>query len=229
MRENLTEIVFILDRSGSMSGLESDTIGGFNSMIAKQQKEEGEAIVSTVLFDDETDVIHDRVAIGDVKKLTEEDYYVRGCTALLDAVGGAIHHIGNVHKYAREEDRPAKTLFVITTDGLENASRHYSFKDVKKLIKRQQEKYNWEFLFLGANIDAIEVAGNMGISKDRAANYNCDEAGTALNYQVLEAAVTRVRKCKAADMAMTFAGGAWKADIDRDYEERGKKNGRRAK
>ncbi|SDV99245.1 hypothetical protein SAMN04487759_10143 [Kandleria vitulina] len=229
MKENLTEIVFILDRSGSMSGLESDTIGGFNSMIAKQQKEEGEAIVSTVLFDDETDVIHDRVAIGDVKKLTEEDYYVRGCTALLDAVGGAIHHIGNVHKYAREEDRPAKTLFVITTDGLENASRHYSFKDVKKLIKRQQEKYNWEFLFLGANIDAIEVAGNMGISRDRAANYNCDEIGTALNYQVLEAAVTRVRKCKAADMAMTFAGGAWKADIDRDYEKRGKKNGRRAK
>lgn len=229
MRENLTEIVFILDRSGSMSGLESDTIGGFNSMIAKQQKEEGEAIVSTVLFDDETDVIHDRVAIGDVKKLTEEDYYVRGCTALLDAVGGAIHHIGNVHKYAREEDRPAKTLFVITTDGLENASRHYSFKDVKKLIKRQQEKYNWEFLFLGANIDAIEVAGNMGISRDRAANYNCDEVGTALNYQVLEAAVTRVRKCKAADLAMTFAGGAWKADIDRDYEKRGKKNGRRAK
>lgn len=229
MRENLTEIVFILDRSGSMSGLESDTIGGFNSMIAKQQKEEGEAIVSTVLFDDETDVIHDRVAIGEVKKLTEEDYYVRGCTALLDAVGGAIHHIGNVHKYAREEDRPAKTLFVITTDGLENASRHYSFKDVKKLINRQQEKYNWEFLFLGANIDAIEVAGNMGISRDRAANYNCDEIGTALNYQVLEAAVTRVRKCKAADMAMTFAGGAWKADIDRDYEKRGKKNGRRAK
>ena len=229
MRENLTEIVFILDRSGSMSGLESDTIGGFNSMIAKQQKEEGEAIVSTVLFDDETDVIHDRVAIDEVKKLTEEDYYVRGCTALLDAVGGAIHHIGNVHKYAREEDRPAKTLFVITTDGLENASRQYSFKDVKKLIKRQQEKYNWEFLFLGANIDAIEVAGNMGISRDRAANYNCDEVGTALNYQVLEAAVTRVRKCKAADMAMTFAGGAWKADIDRDYEKRGKKNGRRAK
>lgn len=147
MRENLTEIVFILDRSGSMSGLESDTIGGFNSMIAKQQKEEGEAIVSTVLFDDETEVIHDRVPIGKVKKLTEEDYYVRGCTALLDAVGGAIHHIGNVHKYARDEDRPAKTLFVITTDGLENASSHYSFKDVKKLIKRQKEKYNWAMSF----------------------------------------------------------------------------------
>jgi len=227
MRENLTEVVFILDRSGSMSGLESDTIGGFNSMIAKQQKEEGEAIISTVLFDDEIDVIHDRVAIGDVKKLTEEDYYVRGCTALLDAVGGAIHHIGNVHKYAREEDRPAKTLFVITTDGLENASKHYSFKDVKRLIERQHEKYNWEFLFLGANIDAIEVAGNMGISKDRAANYNCDEEGTVLHYQVLEAAVSRVRKCKAADMAMAFSGGEWKADIDRDYERRGKKNRRR--
>ena len=229
MRENLTEVVFILDRSGSMSGLESDTIGGFNSMIAKQQKEEGEAIVSTVLFDDVTDVIHDRVAIGDVHKLTEEDYYVRGCTALLDAVGGAIHHIGNVHKYARDEDRPAKTLFVITTDGYENASKYYSFKDIKRMIKRQHEKYNWEFLFLGANIDAIEVAGNMGISRDRAANYNCDEEGTALNYQVLEAAVTRVRQCKVADMAMTFTGGAWKADIDRDFENRGQKNGRGTK
>lgn len=229
MRENLTEIVFILDRSGSMGGLESDTIGGFNSMIAKQQQEEGEAVVSTVLFDDKTDVIHDRVPIGDVKKLTEEDYYVRGCTALLDAVGGAIHHIGNIHKYARDEDRPVKTLFVITTDGLENTSRHYSFEDVKKLIKRQQEKYHWEFLFLGANMDAIEVAGNMGISRDRAANFHCDEVGTALNYQVLEAAVTRVRKCKAADIAMTFAGGAWKADIDRDYEKRSRKNGGRAK
>ncbi len=230
MRENLTELVFILDRSGSMSGLESDTIGGFNSMIVKQQKEEGEAVVSTVLFDDVTDVIHDRVSISDVKKLTEDDYFVRGCTALLDAVGGAIHHIGNVHKYDREEDRPAKTLFVITTDGLENASKNYSFKDVKRMIERQKEKYNWEFLFLGANIDAIEVAGNMGISRDRAANYNCDEEGTALNYKVLEAAVTRVRQCRnSADMSVAFAGGAWKADIDRDYEKRGKKNGSRAK
>ena len=227
MRENLTELVFILDRSGSMSGLESDTIGGFNSMIKKQQKEEGEAIVSTVLFDDLTDVIHDRVPIKDVKKLTEEDYFVRGCTALLDAVGEAIHHIGNVHKYAREEDRPGKTLFVITTDGLENASKNYSFKDVKKMIERQKEKYNWEFLFLGANIDAIEVAGNMGISRDRAANYICDEEGMELNYQVLESAVTRARKCKSGSaMAKAFTGGAWKADIDRDYEERGKKKGR---
>ena len=220
MRENLTELVFILDRSGSMSGLESDTIGGFNSMIKKQKKEEGEALVSTVLFDDVSEVIHDRVKVSDVKKMTEDDYYVRGCTALLDAVGGAIHHIGNVQKYAREEDRPAKTLFVITTDGLENASRHYSFKDVKKMIERQKEKYNWEFLFLGANIDAIEVAGNMGISKDRAANFHCDSVGTALNYEVLEQAVSRVRRCKAPQMAAAFAGGAWKARIDEDYEER---------
>ncbi len=226
MRENLTELVFILDRSGSMGGLESDTIGGFNSMIAKQQKEEGEAVVSTVLFDDRCDVIHDRVPIGDVKKLTEDDYFVRGCTALLDAVGGAIHHIGNVHKYAREEDRPAKTLFIITTDGLENASKEYTFKDVKKMISRQQEKYNWEFLFLGANIDAIEVAGNMGISRDRAANYNCDSAGTALNYEVLERTVARVRKCKSAELKAAFAGGAWKADIDCDYEARNNKGKR---
>lgn len=228
MKENLTELVFIIDRSGSMSGLETDTIGGFNSMIRKQQKETGEAVVSTVLFDDVSEVIHDRVKIADVKQMTEEDYYVRGCTALLDAVGGAIHHIGNVHKYARDEDWPAKTLFVITTDGLENASRNYSFADVKSMIERQKEKYGWEFLFLGANIDAIEVAGNMGICKDRAANYNCDEAGTALNFEVLEAAVSRVRKCKAADMPMAFAGGAWKKDIDRDFEKRSKTKGRKA-
>jgi len=224
MRENLTELVFILDRSGSMAELESDTIGGFNAMIEKQQKEAGEVFVSTVLFDDETEVIHDRAPIGNVKKLTEADYYVRGCTALLDAVGGAIRHIANVHKYARDEDRPAKTLFVITTDGLENASRKYSFTDVKKLIQSQQEKYHWEFLFLGANIDAIEVAGNMGIKRDRAANYHCDEVGTALNYRVIDEAVTRIRECKVSDMETMFVGGAWKADIDRDFEKRGEKH-----
>ena len=222
MRENLTELVFILDRSGSMSGLESDTIGGFNSLIAKQQKEDGEAVVSTVLFDDVCDVIHDRTSIRDVRKLTDREYYVRGCTALLDAVGGAIHHIGNVHKYAREEDRPAKTLFVITTDGLENASRNYTYKDVKQMIEHQKEKYHWEFLFLGANMDAVEVAGNLGISRDRTANYNCDAAGTALNYEVLEEAVSRVRSCPAAAMGQTFAGGAWKARIDQDYAKRSK-------
>ena len=220
MRENLTELVFILDRSGSMSGLESDTIGGFNSMIQKQQKEEGEAFVSTVLFDDVSEVIHDRAPIGKVEKLTDKDYYVRGCTALLDAVGSAIHHIGNVQKYARKEDRPSKTLFVITTDGLENASRRYQFKDVKKMIERQKKKYNWEFLFLGANIDAIEVAGHMGISADRAANYHCDETGTALNYQVLEQAVSNVRKTSSKGFHAALAGGAWKARIDEDYADR---------
>ena len=154
-----------------MSGLEADTIGGFNSLITKQQKEEGEAIVSTVLFDDQTEVIHDRVKIEKVEKMTDKDYYVRGCTALLDAIGGAIHHIGNVHKYAREEDRPAKTLFVITTDGMENASRKYTLNKVKTMIEHQKEKYNWEFLFLGANIDAIEVAGKMGIAASHAVNF----------------------------------------------------------
>ena len=223
MNENLTELVFILDRSGSMGGLESDTIGGFNSMISKQQKEDGEAVVSTVLFDDKCEVIHDRVKIADVKGMTEDDYYVRGCTALLDAVGGAIHHIGNVHKYAREEDRPAKTLFIITTDGLENASKRYSFKDVKQMIERQKEKFHWEFIFLGANIDAIEVAGNMGISRDRAANYNCDSEGTALNFECLEAAVTRVRKCKSSEVNAALAGGEWKAAIDEDFEKRGRR------
>lgn len=221
MKENLTELVFILDRSGSMSGLESDTIGGFNSMIKKQQKEEGEAYVSTVLFDDKCEVLHDRKKISKIKKMTEKDYYVRGCTALLDAVGGAIEHIGNIHKYAREEDRPSKTLFIITTDGLENASKRYSFEDVKRMIERQKEKYHWEFLFLGANIDAIEVAGNMGIRPDRAANFVCDSAGTAVNYSVLDKAISRVRKCKSsAEVACAFTGGAWKAEIDEDFENR---------
>mgnify|MGYP000620634932 CR=1 FL=1 len=191
--------------------------------MEKQKKTGEKALVSTVLFDNECEVLHDRVEIDKVRKMTEEEYFVRGCTALLDAVGGAIHHIGNVHKYAREEDRPAKTLFVITTDGLENASRKYSFSKLKKLIREQQEKYHWEFLFLGANIDAIEVAGNMGIKRDRAANYHCDEMGTALNYRVIDEAVTRIRECKVSDMEKIFVGGAWKADIDRDFEKRGGK------
>ena len=221
MRENLTELVFILDKSGSMAGLESDTIGGFNSLIAKQQKEEGEAYVSTVLFSDQSCVIHDRQPIENIGKMTENEYTVGGCTALLDAVGGAIHHIGNIHKYAREEDRPGKTLFVITTDGLENASRQYTIDKVKQLIERQKEKYHWEFLFLGANIDAVEVAGHMGISRDRTANYCADSTGTALNYTVLEQAVSSVRRSKnSGEMAMAFDGGAWKKDIDRDYEHR---------
>lgn len=150
----MTELVFILDRSGSMSGLEADTIGGFNSMIARQKKKAGEALVSTVLFDYESVVIHDRLPLSEVPPLTEKEYFTRGCTALLDAVGGAIHHIGNIHKYARREDMPEKTMFIITTDGYENASRRYDYEMVRRMIERQKEEYGWEFLFLGANIDA---------------------------------------------------------------------------
>ena len=171
MKKNLTELVLILDRSGSMSGLEADTIGGFNSMIEKQKKADGEAFVSTVLFDDKTDVIYDRVPLDKVEPMTDRQYYVRGCTALLDAVGGAIHHIGNVHKYAREEDVPEKTIFVITTDGQENASRRYTYDKVRRMIERQKEVYHWEFIFLGANIDAAAEAARFGIDSHHAARY----------------------------------------------------------
>ena len=164
MKKALTEIVFILDRSGSMSGLESDTIGGFNALISKQKKEDGQALVSTVLFDDRSEVLHDRVPLERIEKMTDKDYYVRGCTALLDAIGGAIHHIGNVHKYAREEDRPERTLFIITTDGMENASKRYTYDKVKQMVERQKSKYGWEFIFLGAKIDALDVAGRFGIN-----------------------------------------------------------------
>ena len=216
MRKNLTEIVFILDRSGSMSGLEADTIGGFNSMIEKQKKTEGEALISTVLFDNTSEVIHDRMSVQNIKPMTVEDYTVRGCTALLDAIGGAIHHIGNVHKYARAEDVPEHTMFVITTDGMENASRRYDSEKVKKMIKRQKEKYGWEFLFLGANIDAVETARHFGISEDRAVNYHSDSEGTQLNYEVVSEAICAVR-CSAP------LGADWKKRIDEDYEKRGKR------
>lgn len=208
-----TEIVFILDRSGSMSGLEADTIGGFNSLIQKQKKEEGRAIVSTVLFDDKCEVLHDRVELENIQPLTEKDYYVRGCTALLDAIGGAIHHIGNVHKYARKEDRPEKTLFIITTDGMENASRRYGYEKVKLMIERQKERYGWEFLFLGANIDAVSVAGRFGIAPEKAVRFHSDEVGTELNYRVLSEAIAHVR-CGAP------MGAGWKAKIEEDYETR---------
>lgn len=219
MRKNLTEIVFILDRSGSMSGLEGDTIGGFNSMIEKQKNAEGEALISTVLFDNISEVIHDRVSVQDIKPMTREDYTVRGCTALLDAIGGAIQHIGNVHKYARAEDVPEHTLFVITTDGMENASHRYSSEKVKKMIERQKEKYGWEFLFLGANIDAVETARHFGISEDRAVNYHSDSEGTQLNYEVLSEAICSVRCSAPLDTN-------WKKRIDEDYESR-KKGGRK--
>ncbi|MBE6982050.1 MAG: hypothetical protein E7437_07020 [Ruminococcaceae bacterium] len=213
MKKDLTEIVFILDRSGSMAGLESDTIGGFNAMLRKQKTEPGEAVISTVLFDSETQVIHDRVPLDKVSELTDRDYYVRGCTALLDAVGGAIHHIGNVHKYARQEDVPEHTLFVITTDGLENASRKYSYNKVKAIIERQKEKYGWEFIFMGANIDAAKEAARFGISQDRAANYHADSQGTSVIYQAVSRAVSNVRAC--APMS-----AQWKQSIDEDYQSR---------
>ena len=216
MKKNLTEIVFILDRSGSMAGLENDTIGGFNSMIEKQKREPGEALVSTVLFDHESQVIHDRVDIQKVAPMTREEYYVRGCTALLDAVGGAIHHIGNVHKYAREEDRPEKTLFVITTDGMENASRKYSYDRLKAMIQRQKERYGWEFIFLGANIDAAKEAARFGIDADRAADYHADSQGTGVVYEAVSEAVCRVRSCSAPLAA------DWKARVDEDYRKRSK-------
>ena len=213
MKKNLTELVFILDRSGSMAGLEADTIGGFNAMIEKQRGEPGEAVISTVLFDNETEVIHDRVSLDRVPALTEKEYDVRGCTALLDAVGRAIHHIGNVHKYAREEDRPEKTLFVITTDGLENASRRYTYDKVKSMIERQRERYGWEFLFLGANIDAAREAARFGIRADCAADYHADSMGTEAVYESVCEAVCQVRR--SAPLAAD-----WKRKIDADFKGR---------
>ena len=213
MNNNLTELVFILDRSGSMHGLERDTIGGFNSMLEKQRREAGEAYVSTVLFNQESAVIHDRVPIQKVKPLTERDYMVSGCTALLDAVGDAIHHIGNIHKYARREDVPAHTLFVITTDGMENASHRYTVEQLKSLIQNQKSKYNWEFLFLGANIDAVKTAADYGISADNAATYCCDSEGTAINYECIADAVSEVRRGQQIQ-------GSWKSAIEANLKRR---------
>ena len=224
MRKGLTESVFILDRSGSMSGLESDTIGGFNSMITKQKKGEGEVLVSTVLFDDVVEVLHDRVSISKVEPMNDNQYFVRGCTALLDAVGGAIHHIENVQKYTRKEDKPEKTLFIITTDGMENASKQYSYEEVKKKVEHQKENYGWEFLFLGANIDAIEVAGRFGISPSRAVNYESDSEGTQLNYSVLSETVTKMRQAPcAAKMSMVLDEEDSLAPIRGDHKKRSEK------
>ncbi len=213
-KKNVTELVFILDRSGSMAGLEADTIGGFNAMIEKQKKVDGKCYVSTVLFDDESKVLHDRVELSKIRKMTDDDYYVGGCTALLDAIGGAIHHIGNVHKYARPEDVPAHTMFVITTDGMENASHRYDSDRVKHMINRQKEKFGWEFLFIGANIDAVETAGRFGIEKDRAVNYNADKEGTRVLYEGVSKAVFAMRMCEDVD--------GWSEEINADFEKRGK-------
>ena len=202
MKNNITEIVFILDRSGSMSGFEADTIGGFNATIEKQKEQDGKVYVSTVLFDNDSEVIHDRIDINEIKRMSRRDYQVRGCTALLDAIGGAIHHIGNIHKYARPEDVPEHTIFIITTDGMENASQRYSSDKVKEMIKRQTEKYGWEFIFLAANIDAVETAENIGIRKERAANYRQTKDGVYRSYCAMSEAISTVRENRAKDMKL---------------------------
>ena len=223
MKKGLTEIVFILDRSGSMAGLENDTIGGYNSMLEKQKNEEGEVIISTVLFDNVTEVLHDRIPLDKINPITEKEYFVRGSTALLDAVGGAIHHIGNVHKYAREEDVPEKTLFIITTDGMENSSRQYTYNKVKKMVERQKEKYHWEFIFMGANMDAVSVANNFGVDRLHAVTYECDGAGTALNYKVMSKMVSRARKAGSAkEMGAAFDSEEMLSEIRDDYNKRHK-------
>lgn len=221
MKKGLTEIVFILDRSGSMSGLEGDTIGGYNSMIEKQKNEEGEALISTILFDNETEVLHDRVPIGKIEPITEKEYFVRGSTALLDAVGGAIHHIGSIHKHARPEDVPEKTLFIITTDGMENSSRMYSYDKVKKMVEKKKEKNHWEFIFMGANIDAVSVANKFGVDRSRAVRYECDGAGTALNFKVMNKMVACARAAKSsAEMAEAFDSDEMLSEIRDDYAKR---------
>lgn len=220
--KNLTEVVFILDRSGSMGGLEADTIGGYNSMLAKQQEEEGDVVISTVLFDDQTEVIHDRRPLKDVKPITSSEYYVRGCTALLDAVGGAIHHIGHVQKALPEEQRPDKTIFIITTDGMENSSSHYTYDKVKKMVEKKKEKKGWEFIFLGANIDAIAVADRFGVAANRAVRYECDGVGTALNFSAMSNMISRTRKAAScADMSMVLDDGEDEIfeDIRAHYEK----------
>ena len=213
MKNDLTEMVFILDRSGSMHGLEQDTIGGFNSMIQRQKQQAGRALVSTVLFSGDSQVIHDREDIRTIGPLTPRQYTVGGSTALLDAIGGAIHHIGCVHKYARAEDVPAHTVFVITTDGMENASHRYGSDEVKRMVRRQKEEHGWEFLFLGANIDAVETASRFGIPEDRAVTFHNDSIGQRLNYEAVGKAVSAFRAC--APM-----GREWKAEVEEDFKSR---------
>ena len=213
MKKGLTELVMILDRSGSMSGLEADTIGGFNSMIEQQKKEEGNVYVSTILFDNESEVIHDRVDIRKIEPMNDRQYYVRGCTALLDAVGGAIKHISTVHKYAREEDVPEKTIFVITTDGMENASRSYGYNEVRRMKEQKKEEEHWEFIFLGANIDAAGEAARFGIDADHTANYHADTIGTAVIYEAVSEAVCNVRSNRPMSKE-------WKRNVDADYKNR---------
>ncbi len=220
MKRGLTELVFILDRSGSMGGLESDTIGGFNGMLEKQKKQDGEANVTTVLFDDRLETVHDRFDIRAVKPLTEKDYYVRGCTALLDAVGNTISRVANVQKRLPEEYRAEKVIFVITTDGLENASREYDYAQVRRMIEEEKEKYGWEFMFLGANIDAVEEAQRFGICADRAVTFQNDSQGIALNYETVQEALCCMRSAAPGAAPM---GSGWKKKIEADYKKRGRR------
>lgn len=217
MRKNLTELVFVIDRSGSMGGLETDTIGGFNATLAKHREAQGEAVVSTVLFDNETLVLHDRLPIAEVADMTARDYQVRGCTALLDAVGGSIKHIGRVHGYLPEEYRPEHTIVVITTDGYENASQHYTYDRVKSMIE-QKKKEGWEFLFLGANIDAVGEAARIGIGADRSVTYLADEMGTRIMNDAVASATCAMRE---QTMSMPPISGKWKAAVERDHAKRG--------
>ncbi len=223
MKKGLTEIVFILDRSGSMGGLEADTIGGYNSMITKQKKEEGDAIISTVLFDDRVELLHDRKDLKSVEDITEKEYFVRGCTALLDAIGGSIKRIGDIQKELPEEDKPEKTLFIITTDGMENASKKYTYDKVKKMVEKKKRKHHWEFVFLGANIDAIAVANKFGVAANRAVRYECDSMGTKLNFDVMSKMVSCARSCgSAAMMEEAFDADEMLAPIQEDYRNRHK-------
>ena len=213
MKNNLTELVFILDKSGSMAGLEADTIGGFNAMLKKQQKVDGEAYVTTVLFNHDYELLHDRIHVNGISVMTDEDYEVGGTTALLDAIGFTIQKIKNVQKRTRESQRAEKVLFVITTDGMENASCEYTVEKIKKMIRFQKEKYDWQFIFLGANIDAVTTAAKFGIGEDFAVDYHADEIGTQLNYEAVGEAVSNLRSGKKIDRS-------WKEEIERDYHQR---------
>jgi uncharacterized protein YegL len=216
MKRNLTELVFILDKSGSMAGLEADTIGGYNAMLKKQQKAEGEAIVTTVLFDHDYELLHDRINVKGISPMTDEDYEVGGTTALLDAIGFTIQKMVNVQKRTSEDERAEKVLFIITTDGMENASREFTTDKIKKMVQHQKEKYGWEFLFLGANIDAVTTAARFGIDEDFAVDYHADNKGTQVNYEAVNEAVSNLRSGKKIDRS-------WKEGIERDYNRRSRK------
>ena len=212
----MTELVFILDRSGSMAGLEADTIGGFNSMIARQKQEAGEALVSTVLFDNESAVIHDRLPLGEVPPLTEKEYFTCGCTALLDAIGYGVEKMVNIQRHLPEDERAEKVIFVITTDGLENASKRFSYEKIRRMIEREKEQYGWEFLFLGANMDAVKEAARFGISSDRAVRFENDAQGVAVNYHVVSETVSRMREAPCC----ASIGAEWKEEIEADFQKR---------